>query len=344
MMLKSNITKALTLFGFALISLNASAQTKTGLHILKKHTIKSSGGWDYVTVDAVGKKLYVSHGTQVNILSTATGDSIGVIPNTNGVHGIALVKDLSKGYTSNGRDNSCTVFDLTTNAALGKMAVGTNPDAIFYDEFSKKVYAFNGKSKDASVIDPVTDKVVATIPFGGKPETGVSDGKGRIFVNSETTNEVVVIDANIYKVINRFKINGGDEPSGLAIDRATNRLFIGCGGNATMVVMDAANGKNLAKFKIGDCDGVAFDPALKLAYSSNGDGNMSVIKEVNANKFVFVENIPTEKSARTIGIDLITHHLFLPAAQMEATAPTADNAHPRPHMIAGTFHIIEIGK
>lgn len=336
--------KVLGILAVVLVSLSVSAQTKTGLHILKKHSIKSSGGWDYVTVDAADKKIYVSHGTQVNILSTATGDSIGVMPNTNGVHGIALVKSLGKGYTSNGRDNSCTVFDLKTNTELGKITVGTNPDAIFYDEYSKKVYAFNGKSKDASVIDPATDKVVATIPLGGKPETGVSDGKGKIFVNSETTNEVVVIDANTYKVIKRYKINDGDEPSGLAIDRVTNRLFIGCGGNATMVIMDTANGKNLAKFKIGDCDGVAFDPELKLAYSSNGDGNMSVIKEVNANKFVFVENIPTEKSARTIGIDLTTHHLFLPAAQMEATPPTADKPNPRPHMIVGTFHIIEIGK
>lgn len=295
-------------------------------------------------VDAAAKKIYVSHGTQVNILSTVTGDSIGVILHTNGVHGIALVQSLNKGYTSNGRDNNCTVFDLATNAEMGRIPVGTNPDAIFYDDFSKKIYAFNGRSNNASVIDPVTDKVVATIPLGGKPETGVSDGKGKIFVNSETTNEVVVIDANTYKVINRFKINDGDEPSGLAMDKITNRLFIGCGGNATMVVMDAANGKNLAKFKIGNCDGVVFDPALKMAYASNGDGNISVVKEVNADEFVFVENIPTEKSARTIGIDLITHRLFLPAAQMEATPPTADNAHPRPHMIAGTFHIIEIGK
>ena len=327
-----------------LFQIKAFAQTKTGLHILAKHAIKSSGGWDYITVDGAGKKIYVSHGTQVNILSTVTGDSIGVISHTNGVHGIALVKTLNKGYTSNGRDNSCTVFDLNTNAAMDKVAVGTNPDAIFYDEFSKKVYAFNGRSNDASVIDPATDKVVATISLGGKPETGVSDGKGKIFVNSETTNEVIVINANTYKVINRFKINDGDEPSGLAIDRVTNRLFIGCGGNATMVVMNAANGKNMVKFEIGDCDGVVFDPALKLAYSSNGDGNMSVIKEVSANKFEFVENISTEKSARTIDIDLTTHHLFLPAAQMEATPPAADNAHPRPHMLAGTFHIIEIGK
>jgi YVTN family beta-propeller protein len=328
----------------AFSSLNAISQNVSGLHIVKKHAIKSNGGWDYVTVDAGGKKIYVSHGAQVNILSTVTGDSLGVIPNTNGVHGIALVKPLGKGYTSNGKDNSCTVFDLKTYAELRKITVGTNPDAIFYDEFSKKVYVFNGRSNDASVIDPATDKVVATIPLGGKPETGVSDGKGNIFVNSETTNEVVVINAKTYKVENRYKINDGDEPSGLAIDRITGRLFIGCGGNQTMVVMDAANGKNLAKFKIGDCDGVAFDPVLKIAYSSNGEGTVSVIKELTANKFVFVENIVTEKGARTIGIDELTHHLFLPTAQTEPVAPTAQNAHPRPKVIAGTFHIIELGK
>ena len=336
--------KGLIFLTIAFFSLDAFSQNKSGLHIVKKHAIKGNGGWDYVTVDAAGKKIYVSHGSQVNILSTVTGDSLGVISNTNGVHGIVLVKPLGKGYTSNGKDNNCTVFDLKTNAEIGKITVGTNPDAIFYDEFSKKVYVFNGRSNDASVIDPATDKVVATIPLGGKPETGVSDGKGKIFVNSETTNEVVVINAKTYKVENRYKINNGDEPSGLAIDRVSGRLFIGCGGNQTMVVMDAANGKNLTKFKIGDCDGVVFDPALKMAYSSNGEGTVSVIKELTANKFEFVENIATEKGARTIGIDERTHHLFLPTAQTEPVAPTPQNAHPRPKVVAGTFHVIELGK
>ncbi|TFF38891.1 YncE family protein [Mucilaginibacter psychrotolerans] len=336
--------KAIAIALFALASYTASAQNKTGLHILKSHIINSPGGWDYVTVDAPNQKIYVSHGTQVNILSTATGDSIGVIPNTNGVHGIALVPALNKGYTSNGRDNTCSAFDLKTNALIATIPVGTNPDAIFYDDFSKKVYAFNGRSSDASVIDPATDKVLATVPLGGKPETGVSDGKGKIFVNSETTNEVIAIDAATYKVIARYKITDGDEPSGLAIDRATNRLFVGCGGNQTLVVIDAGNGKNLAKFHIGDCDGVAFDPELKLAYTSNNEGTISVIKEINANKFAFVENINTEKGARTIGIDVLTHHLFLPTAKLEAVAPTATNANPRPKMVPGTFHVIEVGK
>lgn len=318
----------------------AAEQQKSGLHITNSFPIKSSGGWDYITVDGETKRMFVSHATQVNILNTA-GDSIGVIPGTNGVHGIALVKALGKGYTSNGKANICTAFDLTTYKPLNTIAVGTNPDAIFYDEYSKKVYAFNGRSQDASVIDPATDKVVATIPLGGKPETGVSNGKGLIFVNSETTNEVVVINAGTYKVEHRYKLEDGEEPSGLAIDRATNRLFVGCGGNQTMIVMDATNGKNLAKFKIGDCDGVGFDPALKLAYTSNGEGTLSVIKEVSATKFEQLENVTTEPSARTIGVDLVTHKIYLPAAKTE---PQAANVKTRPKQIPGSFHVIEVGK
>lgn len=308
------------------IATSSYAQTKTGFHLLKSYPIGSNGGWDYITVDAPGKKVYVSHGTQVNILSTVSGDSVGIISHTNGVHGIALAKPFGKGYTSNGKDNTCTAFDLTTNKPVATIAAGTNPDAIFYDGYSKKVYAFNGRSENATVIDPATDKVVATIAIGGKPETGVSDGRGNVFVNSETTNEIVVINASTYKVIHRYKIENGDEPSGLAIDLVTQRLFIGCGGNKTLVVMDATNGKNLAKFPIGDCDGVAFDPALKQAYSSNREGTISVIKELSANQFQFVENIPTEATARTIGIDTITHQLYLPSAKM------------------GKFHVLVVGK
>jgi YVTN family beta-propeller protein len=335
--------KKLSLLVVTLVTANfASAQQKSGLKITNSFPIRSNGGWDYITVDAVGTRLFVSHASQVNILSTA-GDSIGVIPGTNGVHGIALVPALNKGYTSNGRANSCTVFDLKTYKVLNTISVGTNPDAIFYDEYSKKVYAFNGRSQDASVIDPGTDKVVATIALGGKPETGVSNDKGLVFVNSETTNEVVVINATTYKVVNRFKLEGGEEPSGLAMDVTTNRLFVGCGGNATLIVMDAANGKNLAKFKIGDCDGVGFDPGRKLAYSSNGDGFLSVIKEESPNKFVQLEDVKTEVSARTIGVDPISHKVYLPAAKTEQVAPTTANPKPRPKQIPGSFHVLELG-
>jgi YVTN family beta-propeller protein len=340
---KTMLVLAISACTCMMFPMKTKAQQKTGFHVLNNHKIGGSGGWDYITVDSQNKKMYVSHATKVNILSLS-GDSLGVIEKTNGVHGIALAKPFGKGYTSNGRDNSCTVFDLKTDKPVRTIAVGTNPDAIFYDDFSKKVFVFNGRSNDATVIDPGTDKVLATIPLGGKPEAGVSNGKGKVFVNSETTNEVVVINAESFKVEKRYKIIGGEEPSGLAIDRLTNRLFIGCGGNQTFVVMDAATGKNLAKFSIGDCDGVAFDPALKLAYSSNGEGSLSVIREVNANKFEFVENIVTEKSARTIALDPATHHVFLPAAQTAAVAATAENAHPRPKIVPGSFHVIEVGK
>ncbi len=335
--------KIYLLIGALAMAGTALAQQKSGLRITNNFPIKSSGGWDYITVDGEGKRMFVAHGTQVNILSTS-GDSLGIINGTNGVHGIALVKSLNKGYTSDGRNNSCTIFDLTSYKTLGTIAVGNNPDAIFYDDFSKKVFVFNGRSKDASVIEPVTDKVVATIALGGKPETGVSDGKGKVFVNSETTNEVVVINARTYKVISRYKIKDGDEPSGLAIDRRTDRLFVGCGGNQTFLVMDAANGKNLAKFKIGDCDGVAFDPATKMIYTSNGEGTLSVIKEISGNKFVQMENVITEPSARTLGLDLITHKIYLPAAKIEPVAATAANAKPRPKPVPGSFHIIQLSK
>ncbi|MCS3735868.1 YncE family protein [Mucilaginibacter dorajii] len=340
-----NTSICLLMFGAALVMPAAVlAQQKTGFKVLASYPVKSSGGWDYITVDGAAKLVYTSHGSQVNILATTTGDSVGVFTDTKGVHGIALVKDLNKAYTSNGRANTVGVFDLKTNQLIKAIPVGTNPDAIFYDDHSKKVYAFNGRSKDATVIDVATDAVVATIPLGGKPETGVSDGKGKVFVNIEDTNEEVVIDAKTYKVINRWKLVDGDEPSGLAIDRKTNRLFIGCGGNKTMIVLNAITGTIVGKFPIGDCDGVAFDPTLKQAYSSNGEGTISVIRELSADKFVFVENIVTEPGARTIGLDETTHKLYLPTAKSIPAEPTADNPHPRPKQIPGTFHIIVVGK
>jgi len=338
-------TICILLFGLV-ISLPSlvSAQKKTGFHVLTDFPIHSSGGWDYITVDGAAKRVYASHGMQVNILDATTGDSIGVIPDTKGVHGIAIATEFNKGYTSNGRGNNISVFDLKTNQVLKQVNAGTNPDAIFYDDFSKKVYAFNGRSKDATVIDAATDEVVATIPLGGKPETGVSDGKGKVFVNIEDTGEEVEIDAATYKILNRWKLTGGEEPSGLAIDPKTDRLFIGCGGNHTMIVLDATNGNILGKFPIGRCDGMAFDPELKQAYSSNGEGTITVVRELSANKFEFVENIPTEAGARTIGIDTFTHKLYLPTAQLKPVEPTAANTNPRPQQVPGTFHVVVVGK
>lgn len=322
------------LFGAAI---GAFAQQKTGFKVLADYAIKSPGGWDYILVDGASKRVYTSHGNQINIIST-TGDSIGFVP-TQGVHGIALVKALGKGYISAGRSNTIDIFDLKTFQVLAKIPVGQNPDAIFYDDFSKKIITCNGRSKDATVFDPFTEKVVATVPLNDKPETAVSDGKGKIFINGEGTSTVIVIDATTWKEITRYKIDGGESPSGLDIDRKTNRLFIGCGDTKTMVIMDASNGKTVGTAPIGGTDGVVFDPGLKMAYASNGEGTISAVREVSADKFEFVENITTEPSARTIGIDLVTHHLYLPAAKTEPNP-----AGGRPRQIPGSFHIIEVGK
>jgi DNA-binding beta-propeller fold protein YncE len=321
------------------------AQQTTGFKVLNDYKIPSVGGWDYITVDGANKRVYVSHGMQVNVIST-TGDSLGFIPKTTGVHGIALVQELNKGFTSNGRSNSVTVFDLKTLTATGEITLPVkNPDAIFYDDFSKKIITCDGGSHDLCFIDPVTEKVVATVSLGEKLETAVSDGKGKIFVNGEDNSTVHVVDATTFKEIANYKIDGGSSPSGLDIDRKTNRLFIACGDSKTMVIMDASNGKTVAKFPIGRTDGLVFDPQLKIAYASNGEGTITAVREVNADKFEFIENITTEPGARTIGIDLVTHHLFLPTAKSEpAPAPTTDNPRPRGKQIPGSFHVIEVGK
>jgi len=337
-----NLKTLLALAGVTLSLANpfhAIAQTKTGFHVIKDIPIASSGNWDYITVDGADKRIYTSHGNQINVLSTVTGDSIGYVP-AMGVHGIALVKSLGKGYISAGRANAVVVFDLKTFKVLATIPVGQNPDAIFYDDFSKKIMTCNGRSSDATFVDPATDKVVGTVPLGDKPETAVSDGKGKIFINGEGTSSMIVIDPMTYKEIARYKINGGQSPSGLDIDRKTNRLFLGCGDTKTMVVMDASNGKTIGTYPIGGTDGVVFDPGLKMAYASNNEGTISAIRELSADKFEFVENIVSEPSARTIGIDLVTHKLYLPAAKTEPAAPGGG----RPKQIPGTFHIIEVGK
>ena len=330
---------ALLLFNFC-AAIPANAQTKTGIHLLHTDKIYSDGGWDYLLADHASQKLYVSHGTQVNILNEKTGDSVGVITNTVGVHGILIMHDLKKGYTSNGKTGDLSVFNISTNAVIKRIKTGDNPDAIFYDEFSKKIYVCNGHSLNISVIDPVTDQVIINIPLGGKPETAVSDGKGKIFVNLEDKSEVLSIDAKSFKVLQRFKLEGGEEPAGLAIDRVTSRLFVGC-ANKLLLVLDAQTGKKITSLPIGDgSDGVAFDPELKLVYSSNGDGTLTVIKEISANKFTVAENIKTAQGARTLTLDYTTHHIFMPTSDFK----TAEIEGKKAIRIPGTFRVLEYGK
>src|SRR4051794_6843923 len=292
--------KSIYLFIAALLlcsSYHLFAQTNS-MKVANIFHIQSGGGWDYILVDTASNKLYVSHGTQVNVLDKNTGDSLGVIQNTNGVHGIALVHSIGKGYTSNGRANNVTVFDLNTLQVLDSIVTGENPDAIMYDDYSKRIITCNGRSKNLSIIDPSANKVVATIDVKGKPETAVSDGEGKIFVNNEDKSEIEVVDIKNNKLINSWSIAPGESPSGLSIDRATKRLFAGC-ENKLLMVIDATNGKVVAQVPIGDgCDGTAFDPSTKTVYSSNGEGTLTVIREVSKDKFEVVANVPTKRGAR----------------------------------------------
>ena len=329
------------LFVLILFISNANAQEKTGLHIINTFHIASPGGWDYLEAGPVNNWLYVSHGTQVNIINKNTGDSVGVIENTTGVHGIAFDVANGKGYTSNGRLNNVYVFDMNTNKVLATIATGQNLDAIIYEPFSKKIVTCNGHSKNLSIIDPVQNKVIDSVDVGGRPETAVSDGAGKIFVNVEDKNEIVAIDVKTFKVLNHWSIAPGEGPTGLAYDNNTKRLFAGC--EKLLMVIDATNGKIIGKLPIGDgCDGIAFDATTKNIYTSNGaDGTITVVHEENASTFTLVENITTKKGARTICLDKTTHILYLPTAEFE---PLEAGQNGRPKMKSGTFQILVVSK
>ncbi len=310
-------------------------------HIISTFHIQSPGGWDYIAAGPGNGRLYVSHGTQVNILDIKTGDSIGVIENTTGVHGIAFDKEHNKGFTSNGRLNTVTVFDLKTNAVLGQVPAGQNPDAIMYDAYSKKIITCNGRSKNLSIIDPIENKLLDSIDVGGKPETAVSNGTGTIYVNIEDKNEIVVVNLQTHKVDAHWPLAPAQEPTGLCFDKTTNRLFAGC-GNKLLAILNASDGKVIQTFPIGDgCDGVAFDLGTKNIFTSNGDGTISVIHEKSADNFEAVATVPTKRGARTITVDPQTHLLYLPTAEFEPMNP---NQKTRPKMIPGTFQVLVVGQ
>ena len=299
--------------------------------IVKTYHIASSGGWDYIAVN--NNKLYVSHGTQVNILNEENGDSIGIIPNTNGVHGIAFDNELQRGYTSNGRLNNVTVFDLNNNSIITQIATGENPDAIMFEPFTKTIVTCNGRSQNLSLIDPTSNTVISTIALNGKPEEAVSDQKGKLFVNIEDKSEIVVVDLNKKEVVGRWSLKPGEGPSGLAYDPATKRLFSTC--DKQLIVMNADNGNIVAKIPIGDgTDGGVFDNKNHIIYTSNGEGTITAVQEVSADNYKLLGNYKTKRGARTITIDHNTGTLFLPTADFD---PTKTNSNGRPLMIPGSF-------
>jgi len=320
--------------------LSVLAQTRSGYHISQTFPIKSTGGYDYITVDSMSEKLYVSHGTQVNIINKNTGDSISYIPTGKDVHGIALVHSLGKGYITNGSANSVLVFDLKTNKVLAHIPAGEFADGILYDDYSNKIISCNGKTKNLTVIDPVNDKVVTTIQLTGWPETATSDGKGRIYVNNAEKSEIDVIDAKSFKIIANWSVAPAKGPSGLTIDRATMRLFAGC-DNKLLAIIDARSGKLIKTLPIGDgCDAVGFDVKWKTIYSSNGEsGTITIIKELGNGKFSF-ENIKTEIGARTLAVDQKTHKLYLPTAKFKPATKESF----RPPVVPGTFKVLVVSK
>lgn len=301
----------------------------------KTYSIASAGGWDYIAIGPGNDKLYVSHASQVNILDEHSGDSLGVIINTPGVHGIAFINEAGKGYISCGRSNTVKVFSVATNVITYEIPVGENPDAIMFEPFSGKIITCNGKSNNLSVIDPELNKVIATIPVNGKPEKAVSDEAGLLYVNIEDKNEIVKINLANFSVVDHWSLLPGTEPTGLAIDRKTKRLFAGC--DKQLVILDAANGKIINTIKIGEgCDGVEFDEKYKLIVSSCGEaGVLSVIKENNADAYTSLPNVTTKISARTLIIDPQTHEIFLPAADLKKKSGNT-----WPQMIPGTFKIL----
>lgn len=313
----------------------------SGYHVAKKIVLGGEGGWDYLTVDSKARRVYISRGTHVMVVDADTGAVLGDIPNTNGVHGIAIASDFDKGFISDGRDGTVTIFDLKTLKILGTAPAGKNPDAIIYDPASKRVFAFNGSSKDATAIDAKTGTVAGTIPLGGKPEFAVADEKGHVFVNIEDKSEIVQFDSNKLAVENRWSIAPGEEPSGLAIDRKHRRLFSVC-SNKLMVVVNADDGKVVTTLPIGaGTDAAGFDPETGFAFSSNGDGTLTVAHEDSADKYSVVENVTTLRRARTMALDPKSHQVYTVSAEFgTAPAPTAEQPRPRPPMVPGTFTLL----
>jgi DNA-binding beta-propeller fold protein YncE len=314
------------------------AAAPTGYHVSGEIKIGGEGGWDYLTVDSAARRLYVSHATHVVVVDLDSNKVVGDIPDTPGVHGIAIAPDLNRGFISNGRGNNITIFDLNTLMATGMAAAGENPDSIRYDSVSGRVFAFNGRSKNATAVDAKTGNVVATIALPGKPEFSVADGKGKVYVNIEDTHEVVEIDAAKATMIKKYALNPCEEPTGLAIDAKNRRLFSAC-SNRLMVVSDPDAGKVVAMAPIGaGSDGAAFDPGTGYAFTSNGDGTLTIVQQRGATWEV-LENVATERGARTIALDEKTHTIYLPTA---TAAPSQGGG--RATFLPNTFKVLVVGK
>lgn len=328
-------------FGLLALLIGAAlAASGAGYHIV--HTWKLGGevGWDYVKVDSEARRLYIARSTRVMVVDADSGKLLSEIANTPGVHGIALVPEIGEGFTSNGREDAVSVFDMQSLKTVKKIKVGKHPDAIWYDAASKRVFTFNAGSQDATAIDAANTEVVGTIPLGGKPEFAQSDGRGTVFVNIEDKSQLFALDANKLSVKQRWPLPGCEEPTGLAIDQKNRRLFVGC-SNKVMAIVNADNGKVVTKLPIGDgVDGTAFDQDSSLVFASCGEGVLTVVHEDSADKFSVVENVQTQRGARTLALDPKTHQVYTVTAKFGS--PAAEHAGPA--VLPDSFVVLVLGK
>ncbi|MGB9204284.1 MAG: YncE family protein [Terriglobales bacterium] len=318
--------KILAILALSLSLFAASAQTTSGYHITKKIPVAGQGGWDYLTVDESARRLYVSHGTQVEVLDVDSGEVVGKIANTLGVHGIAVAPELGRGFISNGQSSTVTIFDLKTLKTISEVPVGKKPDAIIYDPATSRVFAFNGGGNSATAIQAADGKVAGTVDLGGGPEFAVADGTGYVYNNLEDESLVLKINAKSLKVEQRWPTAPCASPSSIAMDRPNRRLFVGC-RSKVMAVMNADTGKVIATLPIGDhVDATAFDADSRLIFNSNGEGTITVIHQDSPDKYSVVENVKTLPKAKTLALDPKTHRLFLSTAE------------------AGQFEVLMVGR
>ena len=328
-----------------LIAAAALAAAAPGYKVVNTFKVGGDGGWDYLTADAAARRLYVSRATHVMVLDLDSGKTVGDIADTPGVHGIALAPELGRGFTSNGRENTVSIFDLKTLATSSKVKVGDNPDAILYDPATKRVFTFNGKSQNSTAIDATNGNVLGTIKLDGRPEFAAADGKGFVFVNIEDKSELSQIDASKLEVKATWPLAPCKEPSGLAMDQKNRRLFAGC-DNKMMAVVNADTGKVLATPAIGDgVDATAFDAETGLAFASCGEGVLTVVREDSPGKFSVAESVPTVQGARTMALDVKTHNAYVVTAKFgPPPAATAENPHPRRTILPDSFVVLVVGK
>jgi DNA-binding beta-propeller fold protein YncE len=320
-------------------------QGASNYRVVGRYPVPGDGGFDYVTLDSSARRLYLSHATQVDVVDADTGKVVGTIPDTPGIHGVALAPAFKHGFTSNGRENKVSMFDPSTLQLIKKIDVGKGPDGIYYDPGSKRVFTNNHGSHDVTAIDAASGEVVGTVKVGGDGEQAIIGADGLIYVNSEDTAEVVVFDPKSLEVKKRFPIGVAKVPTGLAYDAKTKRLFIGCRNEPKMVVMDAATGKVINSFPIGaNVDYAGFDPGAGLIFFSCGDGTLSIYREKSADAYEDAGAVKTQPSAKTMAFDTKTKKIFLPAAEYLETPASEPGRRPQRSIKPGSFVVIVVGK